>query len=516
MRHDGSSAWNLSFYTPTSLNRASNPRPIPEERSESVAVGKEKFPDFDAASLGPGTTTQRHAGHVSGSEASPPNEGWTPRRASHGIWSATDDQAKAGAYGHRRQRSITSAIRHLRSGSVSQNAHEIADALRAPISYKLIFLCVAWYCSSALTNTSSKSILTAFDKPATLTLVQFALLSIYCMLSSWLSSVFPRLRDTVPALKYPIRAPSRDVIAGTLPLAAFQIGGHLLSAAATSKMPVSLGNILLTRPADVCALLATVIFVSQNIFSKKLFNEAARAEEAGVATQLRKLDKLNLLCYSSALAFILTLPIWLWSEGIDIVGDFLWDGSVDLVQAPNSFDHGRLTIEFIFNGTFHFSQNILAFVLLSMVSPVTYSVASLLKRVFVIIVAILWFRSPTTTLQAVGIALTFLGLYLYDRSSDKNKADQRARNLTVTKGSQPLLPVSAGQALAASQGTSVMERPVSDSHATTAYANGHSIPIGDDIKKSDGRNHVRGASHSGWLPKQEATWPLRRDGKATA
>lgn len=424
------------------------------------------------------------------------------------------------------------------------------------------FLCVAWYCSSALTNTSSKSILTAFDKPATLTLVQFALLSIYCMLSSWLSSVFPRLRDTVPALKYPIRAPSRDVIAGTLPLAAFQIGGHLLSAAATSKMPVSLVHtvkglsplftvlayrfiydirypratyfslvpltvgVMLACSGKhglkgefigiVCALLATVIFVSQNIFSKKLFNEAARAEEAGVATQLRKLDKLNLLCYSSALAFILTLPIWLWSEGIDIVGDFLWDGSVDLVQAPNSFDHGRLTIEFIFNGTFHFSQNILAFVLLSMVSPVTYSVASLLKRVFVIIVAILWFRSPTTTLQAVGIALTFLGLYLYDRSSDKNKADQRARNLTVTKGSQPLLPVSAGQALAASQGTSVMERPVSDSHATTAYANGHSIPIGDDIKKSDGRNHVRGASHSGWLPKQEATWPLRRDGKATA
>lgn len=108
-----------------------------------MAVGKEKFPDFDAASLGPGTTTQRHAGHVSGSEASPPNEGWTPRRASHGIWSATDDQAKAGAYGHRRQRSITSAIRHLRSGSVSQNAHEIADALRAPISYKLI-VCSPW------------------------------------------------------------------------------------------------------------------------------------------------------------------------------------------------------------------------------------------------------------------------------------------------------------------------------------------------------------------------------------
>lgn len=273
----------------------------------------------------------------------------------------------------------------------------------------------------------------------------------------------------------------------TLPLAAFQIGGHLLSSTATAKIPVSLvhtikglsplftvlayrvfydirypratywslipltigvmlacsgkhsygGQIL----GIIQALLATLIFVTQNIVSKKIFNEAAKAEAAGPGGQSKKLDKLNLLCYSSGMAFIVTMPIWFWSEGITLLKDFLHDGSLDLSKKKDAMDHGRLTLEFIFNGVFHFAQNILAFILLSMVSPVTYSVASLIKRVFVIVIAIFWFRSPTTPIQAGGIALTFLGLYLYDRSSESNKADRKARLMTESRTGSPLLPV---------------------------------------------------------------------------
>lgn len=434
-----------------------------------------------------------------------------------------------------------------------------------------------WYWSSALTNTSSKAILTAFDKPATLTLVQFAFVSSYCLLFSWLASAFPRLRTAIPALKYPIRYPSRDVIRTTLPLAAFQIGGHLLSSNATSKIPVSLVHTikglsplftvlayrfifdirypkatyfslipLTTGVMLACsgnrtfggqffgilyAFLAAMIFVTQNIFSKRLFNEAARAEQEGNPNAAsRKLDKLNLLCYSSGMAFLLTGPIWLWSEGVDIIGDFLWDGSVDLNQTPNSLDHGPLVLEYIFNGTFHFGQNILAFVLLSMVSPVTYSVASLIKRVFVIIIAIIWFRSPTTKVQAAGIALTFLGLYLYDRSNDKNKADQRARSMTETRRDATLLPLNTKQPLSppiivhgAPNGTSMFESPVAmgESAAGHAYTPGSaaaaafaSSSVMNDTKKSDdvggrggGRN--RGMSNAAWRPpgtRAEDTW----------
>lgn len=400
-------------------------------------------------------------------------------------WSSSGGSAR----GHGRQKSLGDAIRTIRTrkGSVSQNAHELADALRAPVSPKLVILCVMWYASSALTSTSSKSILNAFDKPATLTLVQFAFVSSLCVVAAWLASIFPLLRQKVSALKHPIRQPSRDIIMTTLPLAAFQIGGHLLSSTATARIPVSLVHtvkglsplftVLAYRifydirypqatywsliPLTIgvmlaCsgktsyggqmigviqALLATLIFVMQNIVSKKIFNEAAKAEVEGPGIPSKKLDKLNLLCYSSGMAFIVTLPIWFWSEGITLLKDFVHDGSLDLSNKKDAMDHGRLTIEFIFNGVFHFAQCMLAFVLLSMVSPVTYSVASLIKRVFVIVLAILWFRSPTTPVQAVGIALTFLGLYLYDRTSESNKADRKARLMTESRTGTPLLPL---------------------------------------------------------------------------
>lgn len=377
-----------------------------------------------------------------------------------------------------------------------------------------------WYTSSALTNTSSKSILNAFDKPATLTLVQFAFVSSLCILLAWLATVFPGLRDRVSALRHPIRQPSRDVLMATLPLAAFQIGGHLLSSTATAKIPVSLVHtikglsplftVLAYRifydirypqatywsliPLTIgvmlaCsgkhsyggqmlgviqALLATLIFVTQNIVSKKIFNEAAKAEAEGPGGRSKKLDKLNLLCYSSGMAFVVTLPIWFWSEGITLLKDFLHDGSLDLSNKKDAMDHGRLTLEFVFNGVFHFAQNILAFILLSMVSPVTYSVASLIKRVFVIVMAILWFRSPTTPIQAVGIALTFLGLYLYDRSSESNRADRKARLMTESRAGSPLLPLEERPSRPGSSMNGAAARPLNGGYFSSLSSGNHS------------------------------------------
>lgn len=549
-----------------------------EDRDSDAGSGLEKFPDHidspamranGVRSISPVGLNAYGVGLSGGAQLN--GDRWQPRRdlsASRGVrWGSPLGPSAGVPRGHGRQKSISEAFRTIRgrSTSVSQNAHELADALRAPVSPKLIILCIMWYMSSALTNTSSKSILNAFDKPATLTMIQFFLVAFYCITFSWLATVFPTLRTSIPALKNPIRYPSRDVIMTTLPLAAFQIGGHLLSSTATSKIPVSMVHtvkglsplftvfayrfifdirypratyfslipltlgVMLACSSNhtfkgeilgiIYALLATIIFVTQNIFSKRLFNEAAKAEADGQSAKSRKLDKLNLLCYSSGLAFLLTSPIWFWSEGIGLIRDIYHDGSVDLSSHPNSFDHGRLTLEFLFNGTFHFGQNILAFILLSLVSPVTYSVASLIKRVWVIIVAILWFRNPTTPVQAVGIALTFFGLYLYDRTNDRNKADRRARLMSQSAGrDQPLLPLNTSQGAGgpSSQTQQVFESPKSVSNGSTPhpYTNGYSSQTSsttEDFKKSDnvGQGRQRGSSNAAWLPpgtKQEETW----------
>lgn len=408
-----------------------------------------------------------------------------------------------------------------------------------------------WYLTSALTNTSSKSILNALPMPITLTIIQFAFVSIWCLLLVYLSTVMPWLRESVPVLKHGIRYPSREVISTALPLAVFQLAGHILSSMATSQIPVSLVHtikglsplftvlayrvlfriryaratylslipltlgVMLACSTGVstnlfgilCALLAALVFVSQNIFSKKLFNEAERTEWDTQHPARRKLDKLNLLCYCSGLAFILTLPIWFVSEGYPLISDFINDGIISLSDRKDSLDHGALMVEFVFNGVSHFAQNILAFVLLSMVSPVSYSVASLVKRVFVIVVAIVWFGSSTTSIQAFGIGLTFVGLYLYDRNSHDDVADQRA-NRDHFRAREAILPTNVRHSsrpwdpngYAFPGGRSFEGSGPNSSHATNGAK-----------KEDDGPGHVRprGTSVSrAWLPgtKQESTW----------
>ncbi|EEY17293.1 DUF250 domain-containing protein [Verticillium alfalfae VaMs.102] len=226
-----------------------------DAHSRAPSEGMEKFPDHIDAHLttslpSRGTSPARGHGYASANGLDGPRDNWQPRRESRVRFGPPGQPGQPGQPpvtphargGHGRQKSLSDAFRTIRSrqGSVSQNAHEIADALRAPVSPTLVILCLLWYASSALTNTSSKSILTAFDKPATLTLVQFAFVATYCLLFAWLASVFPRLKTSIPALKHGIRYPTHDVIRTTAPLAAFQIIGHLLSSSATSKIPVSL------------------------------------------------------------------------------------------------------------------------------------------------------------------------------------------------------------------------------------------------------------------------------------
>ena len=257
----------------------------------------------------------------------------------------------------------------------------------------------------------------------------------------------------------------------------------------------------------LCAFGGALIFVTQNIFSKKLFNESARAEADGLTTPTaqRKLDKLNLLCYCSGLAFVLTFPIWLWTDALPLYSAPL-SLTPHTTPSPTPSSPLYLPLEFFFNGIFHFAQNMLAFVLLSLVSPVTYSVASLIKRVFVIVIAILWFGNSTTPLQAAGIALTFLGLYLYDRTSDSAKADRRAK-LEETRIQKALLPLSSKDAI-------ITESPLSTSIGNIfGNANGHVVR---DDKKADGagpgRPRTGSLSGTPWLPpgtRQEETWRPR-------
>ena len=66
------------------------------------------------------------------------SERWQARKDSHMSWG--NGQVNVTGPRHTRQKSLSDAIWsiRIRKGSVSANAHEIADALKAPVSVRLI------------------------------------------------------------------------------------------------------------------------------------------------------------------------------------------------------------------------------------------------------------------------------------------------------------------------------------------------------------------------------------------
>lgn len=371
------------------------------------------------------------------------------------------------------------------------------DQLKAPISVPLVFMCLGWYATSAFSNTLTKTILTQFPYPVSLSLVQFLLAVCFGVATITLAqnshAVFNALpKGTVSHRGF--RYPTKEIIMSTLPMGIFQLFGHIFSHKATSQIPVSLVHTikalsplftvaayrfvfgvqyeartylslvpLVTGVVMTCstqfssqmngilfALIAALIFVSQNIYSKKLLTYRQEnnsvAGEGGNAPP--KIDKLNILCYCSSLAFVFTFPIWLFSEGVTLGSDYFnqtgkYFGVPDLtdpvaatataVAATTAGTSGLcLLVYFVLNGLSHFLQNLLAFQVLGMVSPVTYSVASLVKRIVVVSFSIVWFGQQVNALQGWGILLTFFGLYLYDRlGGDKHKNQPKKKILPL-------------------------------------------------------------------------------------
>lgn len=353
--------------------------------------------------------------------------------------------------------------------SASSNSRRSIGPLTTPSPYasavsmsRFILLCSFWYTTSALSSNTGKTILNQWDHPVTLTIIQFAFVAGYCLL--FMSPVIQFTK---------LRPPTGAILRSTLPMGMFQVGGHMFSSIAISKIPVStvhtikalsplftvaayamlfgvkysprtyfsllpliIGVMLActfesaSNPTGLlCAFGSALVFVSSNIFFKKIMPSGSQASS-------HKLDKLNLLFYSSAMAFVLMIPIWCFTDLPLLAAD-----SAHVThptrghEAPHSIPY-----YFFMNGTVHFAQNIIAFVILSSTSPVTYSIASLIKRVAVICIAIVWFNQSVHPMQGLGIGMTFLGLYMYNTAkSDVERGENKMRRVEATR--DMMLPI---------------------------------------------------------------------------
>jgi hypothetical protein len=114
-----------------SLNTRIHERQSLSPRSAISEPGNEKFPSFDLGARRP-SLAQITESPLETSAPIVPEYKW-PARSNSG-------RATNRAAGHRHRRSVSEALKNFRTrqGSVTDNAHELAEALKAPVSYKLI------------------------------------------------------------------------------------------------------------------------------------------------------------------------------------------------------------------------------------------------------------------------------------------------------------------------------------------------------------------------------------------
>jgi len=308
---------------------------------------------------------------------------------------------------------------------------------------KLGLLILGWYLASALHSNYSKKVLKQYKHPITMTYIQFFSIALYNFFSHILG--FTKLKPL-----------SMYVIKQTLPLSIFQIGGHLLNSYSLSLVsvnfvqtikalsplfiigiyrivfhesysketyislvPLICGVMLVCFNKStfnaigfICASLSCFIFAAQNVFTKKvLSNYRSKAE---------KLDKFNVLFYFSLQAFILLTPWWLKVDGYQII--------TNGIELDDSVDKKSLLINIIVNTIFNFFQSCCAFTLIYKINPVSYSIAGLVKRIFVITITIIFFGDHVTFIQGVGIIITFIGLFMYHNARNNSRNEKSGGN----------------------------------------------------------------------------------------
>ena len=110
------------------------------------------------------------------------------------------------------------------------------------------------------------------------------------------------------------------------------------------------------------------------------------------------------------------------------------------------------------DGALHWLQNILAFTLLKMVTPLTYAVANVTKRIAVISVSLLLLKNPVTVTNLGGMMMAVLGqspvspgqlwssnsplcsgVFCYNRAKHQENINQRTLPVSLPKKASPSL-----------------------------------------------------------------------------
>lgn len=310
------------------------------------------------------------------------------------------------------------------------------DALNAGM---LLALFMCWYGFNIVFNIYNKQILKSFPYPVTVTLIELGVGSAL-IAAMWASGA-----KKPPTL-------NKEMLKPIVPLAVIHTVGNLLTNVSLGKVAVSfthtikamepffsvllsalflgdipslavmgalvpvVGGVALASITEVSfnwagflsAMGSNITFQSRNVLSKKMM---------GLSSIKGAIDNINLFSVITMLSCLVCLPIAVSIEGVRFTPSAMAAVGVSFQELAK-----RLLIA---GFCFQMYQQI-SYMILSRVTPVTHSVGNCMKRVTVIVVTLLYFKNPVSSLNMAGTALALFGVFLYSRvkraEGEKKKA----------------------------------------------------------------------------------------------